>query len=447
MAIDLACGASVFVKIVELPRMPEEEAIATLRHTERDSAPFPLRDALVDVWISDLPERDGWMKVLMAAMEKEEAERKSRLAEGHNLKLGGISVTAAAIGALLSHSRMIDTTRPTLFMNVDANSAGIHIFERGAPIFTREIPRETSRLKELAKNADDERALDALLAEVSRSVDYFLRSRRSANISQAFITGSLSTINDLDLKLSASVGLPFKVYDPFEDFIVPDAGVEASGVAAAMPIGLALDGAKTINLSNTGKRGRFIQSLIGWKTLLPVFIVVLLASFAHQSLKSSIADLDRRIGRETLEIDSLEKSLKKERELKTELAAMKNKNALLELRLDASPENVREFPWWVGVLENLGANMPGDIALSRLHMDFSPGKNENGGIAVVSLEGISRGAANERIANLEKLLHSLKSSGEFDTVSLKKAKTKKSKEHKAGLLFFEISVKLKKNAS
>lgn len=466
----LAAGRGLRLRILEMPRMSRGELVASLRFTEAEALPYSMDVAALDGCI--LPGgSEGRMPVLMAALELTEAALYHQMLSRSPLRPIAITVVPAALNALLEHSRIIDTSVPVSFISVSKTHSGVYIFEGGGIRFTRDIgfggdvftdaltgEYETASGKITVSReeaemlvayfgiprADDpgapgakgisgemalarmQSALDKVVTEVGRSLDYCRNEYRHSAASPVYFIGSAARIKNLAEYLTDAVGCRFTIYNPFEDFIAVEdprfAAARKDGATYAEAVGAALDQGARINLLPEKNR----WSAWNWlRVALPVagvalYLLLVLGLGAwsaayHRSLDAKIANVKTKIARLQREHDP-------DTVIEARAAGIRGEIGRIDARNAVHPELAGRDIGWKDLYEEVGRLMPDDMALDRLIFRFGNPKEyasdgaKYGRQAV--FEGRVRGGADAQLKTLEQFLGNMRGSAIFTHATL-----------------------------
>lgn len=298
-AKDVSIGVSnqkVVVRLIDLPYMERDELEGAIQYQAQDYIPIPIEEAIIDFQIIGdymTPADEHMMEVLLVAAQKDMIASAVSAVEGAGLKLAQVDVTAfALVRALLGVG--------TGWLGDDSETAGeafgvVHIssgltnivvVERGIPRFTRvsslagnqftqaianvlnltfdeaedlkiraglpsidvaEVP-EVGEDSQLVRAAQDalEREANKFIAEVRRSLDYYLTQATQAGaIRRIYLTGTGSQLKNLPNYLEKGLQTQVVLGDPLAQIHMSGAVEQAAmadrmGCAAA--IGLAIGG-------------------------------------------------------------------------------------------------------------------------------------------------------------------------------------------------------------
>ena len=301
----LAPASDLHIRRHRMPRMERREIIDSTRFSERESSPFPIETASIDAWVEHSEKTAGNSNVLIAALDRRGTDRIKKLFRRTPLKLTAISIVPAALAAVVNKSRTIDKSRPVPFLNMDESATGIYLFIDGQVNFIREINIGGNEITKLLaagfdipkKEADGiaakfgipmgnelhenvmagitgkmalekiEPYLDRLVNEINRSFEHFKNRQRVDKIPPVLITGSAALLKNLAPYLDSATEYEFRLYNPFDDFLVVENeslehGVK-TGPEIVVPVGLAIDRGRIINLLPERCRYSFDKFKIG----------------------------------------------------------------------------------------------------------------------------------------------------------------------------------------
>jgi len=435
---ELACGAPLFVKLVNLPPMPKAEAIATVKITERDSIPFSHENALIDVLFPRDDNSNPKSKALMAALPMSDfTGRKARLAK-HGLTLTRVTAVPAAMEALARHGSVFKNSGAFLMVHAESQTLSVCAMAGGGMIFTREL---------VFKGDGREDYLEWAGEEIDRSLEAWERSGGAA-MEKGWLVGSMA-LDKNAAKLSACAGIPFEIYDPLKDFIRAGDGCAAAvqtdlGPALAPLIGAAIGGAESISLTPRrnslfyAPQSRFAKAAAACAAV----VTIVLGSSFYSTHRDNGKDIETEINRLTAAKTEYEK-------LSAELRAVSASNAISELKLKkyASGEG-QTVPDWKAIFAKVSRSMPHNSALTQfsVNMKGGHGGDSGGWIRNTRLEGLARGADQERMAALGIFMRNLSESPQFKGVTLTNAKMEKGQGFNGGVMSFEIAADIGKDA-
>jgi len=464
-AFSLVRGRSVFSKTLELPRMTKPEAVAALKYTEGNIAKFPLADSDMDVWILGSGSGAGRMRVMVSAMEKDESLKYRTSLEKAGVNLAGAAPVLSAIGGLFEYSNILDSRAPCLFVHVGGAFTGIHLFNNGVPLFTRETPvgadaLATTRIDDI-ETADPAptfvtRHLTRLENELARSIDYYRNTVKPAPKLNGYIIGEGAIIKTLEARLSETFGMSFTLYNPFEDFISlgPDMSgrLAGRGSAYAIAAGLAVERGRRINLASHGRERRKPWSKRGGAVAATLMAALtLVTTMAPRWLKAN-DELDTRISILKAEIASLEKQRLEWERLSSTATALELGSRAISNQISAYPSTTPPQQDWEGLFHEIAISVPASSALTGLSINTA-GEKQNGGARApyeagqtIRLEGLIRGPKPDRIAELNRLYTRLATSPSFGSVRLGGTRWRKNADGAGGdYMSFTITGRIRQN--
>ena len=278
-AVAAISGASVIVRHVKMPKMPEALLRRSVRFEAAKHISSSVDDSMIEFEIlGAVPGEDDKMSVMLVAAPNAMVE--SRLGA---LVLAGLEPAAVDVEAFALQRALLDLspTRPgegeTLaLLDIGAATTDVNIVSNGCFALTRNIPiagdsftqalksimpgADRAALEEmktrvnmaalLTPDADPEAAtlaramqpgIDELLREVRRSTNYYqsqladaansilpsgITSATSGPVSRIVITGGSARLGGLDVYMAARLGVPVELWNPFANPALDGARLE-----------------------------------------------------------------------------------------------------------------------------------------------------------------------------------------------------------------------------
>ncbi|MCX5797283.1 MAG: type IV pilus assembly protein PilM [Elusimicrobia bacterium] len=283
-AVTALSGNSVIVRYVKFPRLTKSELSATLASEAEPFIPFDINEVQLGFHILDDIVEDGLkkMETVLVAAKKDLVAARLEILQGAGLVPTIIDVDSFALENI--HERLRDPKAAggaTLYLNIGHSVTNLSIIEGGVTRVVRDIfisgstltkaimkgvQVDAAKAEELKKNlgiivdaAEKEKALAEgnrealgvsqavttvakdLVAEVHRSVDFYLSQGPERAIARIVLAGGSAPLKNLTKHLSAELKVPVSVLEPFACLKRPPADVPASlAPAFAVAVGLAL---------------------------------------------------------------------------------------------------------------------------------------------------------------------------------------------------------------
>ena len=284
----------VIVRLVDLPFMERGELQSAIQYQAQDYIPMAVEDSILDFQIIGdymSPSDEHMMEVLLVAAHREMIGNTVSAVEGAGLKLSQVDVSSFAIvRALMGEGGLVlpeDEGQATAIVHIAAGITNIAVVERGIPrfnrisslaggTFTQAIANvmnigfdEAEQLKILVglPNVETgesdvtpgvnpeqlqvvhqslEREVNKFIAEVRRSLDYYLtQTSQVRTIQRILLTGSGSQLRNFASYLEKGLQAQVLLGDPLERIAVGGSAtqaVTADRMGAVTAIGLALGG-------------------------------------------------------------------------------------------------------------------------------------------------------------------------------------------------------------
>jgi type IV pilus assembly protein PilM len=497
---NLITDKEFFIRHIEMPPMPFEEVIQSLRFSEKDAIPFPAETAVFDAMVFPGEAEDEDMSVLYAALDSNVAEKYHHFFKKSILKHVGISTVPSTLLAIMKKSEFIDKSRPVPFINISGTISGIYIFSGDDLKFTRDIHvgglhitkalatdytvggkkvslnmSEADGLKDTfgipaEKDFDTagmkgvtgrlvfekvEPVLDKMVMEYGRSLDYFKNENRLEDIPRVYLIGNNAHLDRLPEYLSEKLGYKFVAYNPFRDFLEVESEnlehLEKEGAGLVVAVGLALDRGRHINLLPEKLRysvRKFVQKIIPYAgAVLVIFFAMALylaGIFYEKVLESQVAVLSSQVS-------ALKAQEQRIKFLEMESIKVRNRIKAIDAKISVSPDIKGKNIAWPNLINSIAELLPDDIALTKIQISFSnpsryatDGKQYN---QQVMLEGKVRGRPEQQIKALRELLSKMKASDNFTHVSLISSEQKEFKQKGRTRLVFLIAADIKESSA
>lgn len=268
-------GSSVITKVIEMPAGLSDQAMETQIALEADQyIPYPLDEVALDFEeIGPTEGNDELVDVLLAACRRENVDSRAEALElaGLTPKVVDVEVFAVERAFELLLNQMDGATDQVVAIaDVGATMLTLSVLVDGKTVYTREqlfggkqvteeIQRRYGLSVEEAGAAKKEGGLpedyvaevlepfkEALIQQISRSLQFFFSSSQYNYVDQLIMAGGVSAMDGLRVEVEEKLGLPTIIANPFADMAISNRvkGEALSNDAPAMLIvaGLALRG-------------------------------------------------------------------------------------------------------------------------------------------------------------------------------------------------------------
>jgi type IV pilus assembly protein PilM len=266
----------VVVRQVDLPFMEEKDLRSSLRYQVAEHIPMPVDDAELDFQVIDDYTTDTdehMMRVLIVAAAKDMVGSLVDAVAAAGLQPSGVDLTPFAVARAVSRAARgeIGVAGAEAIIDVGAGVTNIVVHHNGEPRFVRillvgaddataalidqlDLSFEAAEAMkfDLGRGVGSDDAgrilaarVDALVAEIQGSIDYYLSLEDSERVSSVVITGGGSLTPGLVERLEASLGTEVRRAAPLSEMAVAKSGLSPEQVVqiepvAAAAVGLAL---------------------------------------------------------------------------------------------------------------------------------------------------------------------------------------------------------------
>lgn len=284
----------VVVRLIDLPFMERAELANAIQYLAQDYIPMAVEESIFDFQIMGdymTSSDEHMMEVLLVAAHREMIDHTVSAVEGAGVKLSGIDVSSFAVArAVLDDTDAVlpaDDGSATAIIHISSDLTSITIVERGVPRFNRisslaggtithaianaldigfdeaEEIKRTIGLRDISgveqepfSGADPalvpvaqdaiEREANRFIAEVRRSIDYYLtQTAQTRTIQRILLSGSGSQLRNFPQYLQTALQTQVVTGDPLSRLKVAPSvqnAVLADKMGSSTAIGLALGG-------------------------------------------------------------------------------------------------------------------------------------------------------------------------------------------------------------
>ena len=241
--------SSVIIKKVSLPQMSEDELEDSIKFEAEQYIPFDIEDVNLDCQVLGTNEEDNNMEVLIVAAKKDKINEYVSVVRESGLNPIIVDVDAFAVENTYEFNYEIEQEQNIALVNIGASSINVNILKGGVSVFVRDSAVGSNLLTEaiqkeftisyanaekLKQGGDIEgisredaisvinSACEGILAEISRSFDYFKDTSTYETIEEIILSGGGGLTEDFASLLSQRVEIDASIIDPFKKIHVPD---------------------------------------------------------------------------------------------------------------------------------------------------------------------------------------------------------------------------------
>ncbi len=253
-------GSSVITKVIEMPDDLSEEGMESQLSVEADQyIPYPLDEVALDFELIGASESNpGQVDVLLAACRRETVDARAEALElaGLKPKVVDVEVFAVERAFKLIASQMEDLGEQVVAIaDIGATMMTLSVLVEGKTLYTREQPfggkqvteeiqrryglslEEAGQAKKQGGLPEDyeleilEPFKEALIQQISRSLQFFFSSSQYNYVDQLVLAGGVAAMEGLRNDVEEKLGLPTMIANPFADMAVSN---KVNAVALAM---------------------------------------------------------------------------------------------------------------------------------------------------------------------------------------------------------------------
>jgi len=248
-AIGVSGHSSVIIKRINLPQMSEDELHESIKFESEQYIPFDIDDVNLDFQILGMQEEGNQMDVLIVAVKKDKINEYVSVVKDAGLNPLIVDVDTFALENAYDTNYEILPGENLALVNVGASMINMNILKGGVSIFTRDSSVGGNLLTEALQkeftisyeNAEKLKrgeavegipqedvasvlisASEEIIAEISRSFDYFKSTTGNEDIKEVIFSGGGALVKDFAPLLSERVGISARFIEPFKNIKIPD---------------------------------------------------------------------------------------------------------------------------------------------------------------------------------------------------------------------------------
>ncbi len=419
-------GSGIQIRRLALPSMPKKELAQALPWEMKSHLPFPVETARIQYHVLGEFIEDGTKKldILAVACPNHLIDRTLSMIDNAGLQLTHLDVNAFALWNMLLTWGRLKIGETTALMDLGSEKMSLYLFKDEILQFSREmtpagadltravtdgIPFErdltflfekAERIKEevgILLDAKEARELDPKLdlsklsflmrpilerwvAEIGRSLDYYRNQFYGERIDRILLTGGGAHLKNIVPYLEEELRLPVDSFNPlhempFDAKRIDPVILEQTGSMFASAAGVALSEPKQVE---------FLPEKEPFWSKIPIEKAVLVIAPMLTALvflgivwykTDQVATLQKERDEKTAKVTKLE-------EIRTKLAALKDREAKIKQDLSLFPSSVTPPVPYLKVLKEIHGVVPGNVTLT--HLDIQSGTIPQGKTAQTS---------------------------------------------------------------
>jgi len=261
-------GVSTAIRQIELPFMTEKELSSAIKWEARNYIPFDINDVELDYQIINTSKASKKLDIILVSVIKDFVRYHVELLREIPIEPHIIDVNPLALVNAVMFNEEIDRDEFVVLIDIGDKNTTLSIhgeegqyFVRNIMIsgndFTDDIMRGNglsyADAEQFKKNQDSaglidivKPSLDNLVREVRRSLTFYENQTKIRGFSTIILTGGSAPLKGLDGYLSAELGLPVEILNPFRKINVEQASVlapfENDLCKLSLAVGLAIRG-------------------------------------------------------------------------------------------------------------------------------------------------------------------------------------------------------------
>ena len=266
-------GHSVIIRKIKLPIMTEEEMEASIQWEAEQYIPFEISEVNLDFQILGPDSADpSQMNVILVAAKKDFVNDYIAVFSECGLTPIVLDIDCFAMENAFEANREMDDQGVVALVNMGSSAMNVNVLKDGVSVFTRDITVGGNMINEeiqkrlglssedaeavklggsvdgVEKTAVDEvlnDAMESLVQEVQRSLDFFSATSSDDKIQTVFITGGVSRNPSVRKLLNERLDLPVQLLNAFGQVVIDEKNfdveyIDAIGPLMSVAVGLAM---------------------------------------------------------------------------------------------------------------------------------------------------------------------------------------------------------------
>jgi len=266
-------GHSVIIRKIRLPIMTEEEMEASIQWEAEQYIPFEISEVNLDFQILGPDENDPTqMNVILVAAKKDFVNDYVAVFKECGLTPLVMDIDSFAMENAFEANHEIGEDGVVALVNMGCSAMNVNVLKDGVSVFTRDITvggnlfneelqkrlglssedSENAKLGGEVPGAEESSvvsvmsdALESLMQEIQRSLDFFSATASDDRIQRVYITGGVSRHPQVRGRLAERLGLDVELLNPFRNIIIDEKQfdmeyIDAIGPLMSVAVGLAM---------------------------------------------------------------------------------------------------------------------------------------------------------------------------------------------------------------
>jgi type IV pilus assembly protein PilM len=258
-------GHAVIIRKISLPVMTDAELDASIQWEAEQYIPFDISEVNIDFQILGPDPKDpAQMDVMLVAAKKDFIDDYTAVFAEAGLEPVVMDIDCFAVENMFDYNYGFVEGEVVALINLGANATNVNVLRGDLSIFTRDIQTGGNLLNEelqkrlgisfleaeRAKLGDHKvadvdpeevsqilsEAIENLVQEVQRSLDFFMATSSDDRISKIYLTGGLSSSEEVRSVLMGRLDIAVERIDPFRNVSVNDKQFDADYLDAVGPM-------------------------------------------------------------------------------------------------------------------------------------------------------------------------------------------------------------------
>jgi type IV pilus assembly protein PilM len=244
-------GHSVIIRKITLPIMTETELESSIQWEAEQYIPFDVSEVNIDFQIIGPDPKDpSQMNVMLVAAKKDFVDDFVAVFTEAGLEPVVMDIDCFAVENMFDYNYGFVEDEVVALIDLGASATSVNVLKGDMSVFTRDIQaggnllseelqkrlgvssEEAERAKlgdreisDVSPESVDEVLADAienLVQEVQRSLDFFTATSSEDRVTKVYLTGGVSSSEKVKKALEGRLGIPAEVVNPFRNLVISD---------------------------------------------------------------------------------------------------------------------------------------------------------------------------------------------------------------------------------
>ncbi len=271
VSIGIPCK-HVIIKTIEMPKMKPNELESSIFYEAQRYITYDINEVSIDYFIiGDSPAEPGNDLIMIVAGKKDIIENQVEFVRQCGLNPNVVDVDCIALENMFNFNYPEEFDQLTAIVKIGASETNVHVFQKGANLFRRDIPigginiteeiakkfqievNEAENIKtgNMGNRSEDFRTdyyiylnmiLTRITSEIQRTIDYFAANNDKQYPKKVYLTGGSSKLTNIAEGIETKINIPVVYANSFRNVLFKHGALDDKSDFFSIAVGLALRG-------------------------------------------------------------------------------------------------------------------------------------------------------------------------------------------------------------